>query len=150
MSTSDTPTPKPRNTQPRVNGKFVPGSPTDTLQQQYCSKLGGRPRNDMKKRFSRHDPAAEVCIVALMKSKQESIRLGAAREILDRAHGKPKQVISIEISEDDLNAEMDRIGLATRLILVPSLGESKAAELMTAIMRKYYDLRDGEERSDGD
>jgi hypothetical protein len=107
---------------------------------------GGRPPKDIRLRASRYDEQALKRIAALIPD--ERLGLAAAREILDRAHGKPKQTIANEIDQEELEAMFSRWGLALRKVLVPAFGDKRAAELMADIKRKYDDLKGGD--SDGD
>ena len=127
-------------------GRFAPG----------CSgnpdggKKGrvGRPSTDIRARFAVHDPLAEAKILELLDANHPAVQMAAAREILDRAHGKPKQTIANEIDQGELEIMFRRWGLAARKVLVPAFGEARASALMADIKRKYDELKDGD--SDGD
>lgn len=130
-------------------GRFAPGFSGNPSGDN--KGLGGRPSTDIKARFAVYDEESADGIhqLATGTAIHPAVRLAAFREILDRAHGRPKQTIVNEISEDDLNAAYARMGLATRKVLVPVLGEVEAARLMSLIVRKELDLREGED-SDGE
>lgn len=58
---------------------------------------GSRNRStvEIKKLASQYGPAALEKIVQLMDSEDEKVSLAAAKELLDRAYGRPKQDMSL-------------------------------------------------------
>ncbi len=65
-------------------------------------KTGGRKKGtpnkattDIKAAFQKHGPALVKALIALTKSKDERIRLGAVQACLDRGWGKAAQAVEV-------------------------------------------------------
>ncbi len=65
-------------------------------------KTGGRQKGtsnkattDIKAAFQKHGPALVKALIALTKSKDERIRLGAVQACLDRGWGKSTQAVEV-------------------------------------------------------
>ena len=65
-------------------------------------KTGGRQKGtsnkattDIKAAFQKHGPALVKALIALTKSKDERIRLGAVQACLDRGWGKAAQAVEV-------------------------------------------------------
>lgn len=91
---------------------------------------GGRPKQvaHLQELAREHTPAALAKIVALMNDEKTSrlTQLACARELLDRAYGKPMQSIAVESPEDEVLNEMQRPGYlidtARRLAFLLTVG----------------------------
>lgn len=69
-------------------------------------KTGGRKKGsrnkataDIKAALQKHGQALVKALLALVKSKDEKVRLGAIKEALDRGYGRPAQAITGEGGE---------------------------------------------------
>lgn len=67
-----------------------------------ATKTGGRKKGvpnkitrDLKDIAGSYTEKAIATIVDLLDSENPSVRLGASRELLDRAHGKPRQAVDV-------------------------------------------------------
>ena len=76
----------------------------------------GRPRQpaEMLMIARAASPEAFKRVCALMKSKNEAVALAAAREVLDRAWGKPSQEATVNLRHGDIT-EWSRAEILDRL-----------------------------------
>ncbi len=70
-------------------------------------KTGGRQRGvpnkatrELKAAFQEHEKALVTALLALTKSDDERVRLGAIQACLDRGWGKPAQTVAVGGDED--------------------------------------------------
>ena len=74
------------------NGRFAPG---------ISGNPGGRPKlpAEMKEIFQAKGPEAAEILVKHLRNSDPRVSVAAAREILDRAYGKPVQSINVDREE---------------------------------------------------
>jgi hypothetical protein len=74
------------------NGRFAPG---------ISGNPGGRPKlpAEMREIFQSRGPEAAEILVKHLRASDPRVSVAAAREILDRAYGKPVQSINVDREE---------------------------------------------------
>ena len=74
------------------NGRFAPG---------ISGNPGGRPKlpAEMREIFQAKGPEAAEILVKHLRNSDPRVSVAAAREILDRAYGKPVQSINVDREE---------------------------------------------------
>lgn len=100
---------KQREKQPRLGGitgrGFVPGDPRINR-----TRPGpGRPSLGYREALAALEPAALQVVAEALHAKQWSVRFAAARDVLDRLHGKPGQ---LQVTNGGFNSLADLIHLA--------------------------------------
>lgn len=80
---------EPRAIKRTAGGKFAPGAKANP---------GGRPKvvGLIRELAQSYGPEAFQRVIELMQSEDERVALAAAREILDRAYGKPEMSHKVE------------------------------------------------------
>jgi hypothetical protein len=133
------------------HGRFLPGAGASKWGKYARACGGGQPGSDIRKRFKSHDLEAEGAILALLVDDhtKPALRLAAAREILDRAHGRPTQYVDSEFNKEKVEKLMKQYGQAIRFVLTNTYGIGPAEELMFQIGKKFAALREtGDEGED--
>lgn len=59
-----------------------------------------RATRDVREAAAKHSAKAIATLVRLLKDPDTRVQATAAREILDRAHGRPRQDMGIDIADD--------------------------------------------------
>ena len=78
--------------------------------------LGRTPEDWRLKRICRTYTEQAITLLAnMLKSQNESVALGAAKELLDRAYGKPKQTVEGKLELEHIVRTGDASSLAERL-----------------------------------
>ncbi len=85
-----------------------------------CGRRKGVPNKataEVKAAFQKHGPALVEALLALTKSEDERVRLGAIQAALDRGWGKPTRAIEAEIGIYDSLGLAEQQALLSVLIL---------------------------------
>ena len=103
------------------NGRFAPG---------ISGNPGGRPKlpAEMKEIFQAKGPEAAEILVKHLHASDPRVSVAAAREILDRAYGKPVQSINVDREERIKLIAVVPEKSATTEDWLRAIGETKAID----------------------
>ncbi len=100
----------------------MPGSKPGERRGGRCKGTPNKATAEVRAAFQKHGQELVEALLALTKSEDERVRLGAIQAALDRGWGRPTQAIEAEISV------YDRLSLAEQQALLAALEALDAAD----------------------